>query len=70
MKGYRAYILGEDGRVQNRVDPVCDDEAEAIRLAKQLVDGHDVELRQLGRLVETFTVLPSADLGFGLKPKL
>ena len=43
---------------------------EAIRLAKQLVDGHDVELRQLGRLVETFTVLPSADLGFGLKPKL
>ena len=62
MEGYRAYILGADGRVQNRVDLVCDDEAEAIRLAKQLVDGHDVELWQLGRLVETFTVLPSANL--------
>ena len=43
MQGYRAYILGPDGRVQNRVDLDCGDEVEAIRLAKQLVDGHDVE---------------------------
>jgi hypothetical protein len=54
MEGYRVYILGPDGHVQNRIDIICDDEAEAIRLAKQLVDGHDVELWHLGRLVETF----------------
>jgi hypothetical protein len=40
MQDYRAYILGPEGHVQNRVDRLCDDEAEAIRLAKQLVDGH------------------------------
>ena len=34
MEGYRAYILGSDGHVRNRVDLICEDEAEAIRLAK------------------------------------
>jgi hypothetical protein len=52
MTDYRAYILGPDGHVQNRVDIICDDEAEALRLAKQLVDGHDVELWQLDRKIE------------------
>lgn len=36
--------MGPDGHVQNRVDLLCTDETEAIRLAEQLVDGHDVEL--------------------------
>lgn len=54
MQGYRAYIGDEDGHVQNRVDLVCQDELEAKRLAKQLVDGHDVELWQLDRKIETF----------------
>ena len=53
MSDYRVYIMGPDGHVQNRVDLLCDDEAEAIRLAKQLVDGHDVELWQLDRMIET-----------------
>ena len=54
MQEYRAYIMGPDGHVQSRVDIRCDDEAEAIRLAKQLVDGHDVELWQLDRHIATF----------------
>ena len=54
MPDYRAFIMGPDGHVQNRVELRCDDDAEAIRLAKQLVDGHDVELWQLDRQVETF----------------
>jgi hypothetical protein len=54
MQGYRAYILREDGHVQDRVDLVCEDEAEARKLARQLVDGHDVELWQLDRKIETF----------------
>ena len=54
MQEYRAYVMGPDGHVQSRADIRCDDEAEAIRLAKQLVDGRDIELWQLDRHVETF----------------
>jgi hypothetical protein len=54
MQDYRAYIMGSDGHVTNRVDLRCNDDAEATRLAKQLVDGYDVELWQLDRHVETF----------------
>ena len=54
MQEYRAYIMGLDGHVQNRVDLRCNDESEAISLARQLVDGHDVELWQLDRKIETF----------------
>jgi hypothetical protein len=38
----------------DRFAPEAADEAEAIRLAKQLVDGQDVELWQLDRHIETF----------------
>jgi hypothetical protein len=51
---YRAYIMGPDGHIENRVELRCDDDVEAIRLAKQAVDGHDVELWQLDRHIETF----------------
>jgi hypothetical protein len=59
---YRAYILGPDGHIQNRVELRCDDDVEAIRLAKQLVDGHDVELWQLDRKIETFRHTPERPL--------
>ena len=49
MQEYRAYIIGPDGHVQSRVDLRCKDVAEAFELAKQLADGHDVELWQLDR---------------------
>ncbi len=51
MQGYRAFIIGEDGHVENRVDLVCQGEMEARRLAQQLVDDHDVELWQLDRKI-------------------
>ena len=51
---YRAYLLGPDGHVQNCVELRCGDEAEAIRLAKQLVGDRDVELWLLDRRIETF----------------
>jgi hypothetical protein len=54
MKDYRAYIMGPDGHVQNRVDLRCEDDVEAIKIAKQLVDDHDVELWQLDRKIQTF----------------
>jgi hypothetical protein len=31
---YRAYIMGPDGHIENRVELRCDDDVEAIRLAK------------------------------------
>ncbi|MBT1515780.1 hypothetical protein KIP88_35495 [Bradyrhizobium sp. SRL28] len=37
MADYRAYIIGPDGHVQNRVDLAYTDETEAIRLAKLMV---------------------------------
>jgi hypothetical protein len=54
MQGYRAYIVGPDGHVLSRVDLHRYDVAEAIEQAKRLVDGHDVELWQLDRKIETF----------------
>ena len=51
---YRAYIMGPDGHIENRVELQCDHDDEAVGLAKQLVDGHDVELWQLDRHIETF----------------
>jgi hypothetical protein len=55
---YRAYILWPDGKIRKAVELVCDDDETAKAYAKQLVDGHDVELWQLGRKIETFKHQP------------
>lgn len=47
MQEYRAYVLGPDGHIQERIDLVCADDDAAKERAKALVDGHDVELWQL-----------------------
>jgi hypothetical protein len=60
MQDYRAYFVGPDGHVQNRVDLRCADDVEAIRLAKQLFDGRDVELWQLDRKIGTFSEMPNS----------
>lgn len=54
MRDYRAYILGIDGHRFIKVkDFLSDqpDDAAALGAAKKLVDGHDVELWDCGRLV-------------------
>jgi hypothetical protein len=54
MGDYRAYILGIDGHRFVRVKEFASDQpddAAALGAAKQLVDGHDVELWDCGRLV-------------------
>jgi hypothetical protein len=50
--GYFAYLIGDDGHIRNRVEIACDDEGEARRCAKMLLDGHAVELWQESRLIE------------------
>jgi hypothetical protein len=47
MLDYRAYLIGSDGHFYNAVPLKCTSDDEAIEKARQLVDGHDVELWQL-----------------------
>ena len=63
MQGYRAFVIGVDGHIENCVEILCDDDSEAIRLAKKLVDQRDIELWQRARRIETFRYVPgSAEL--------
>jgi len=54
MHGYRAYIIGPDGHIQDRLDLFCKTEDEAKVKAKQLVDGHAVELWDRARKITRF----------------
>jgi hypothetical protein len=54
MPDYRAYILGGEGRRFLRVAEFSRDHADdatALCAAKKLIDGHDVEVWDGGRLV-------------------
>jgi hypothetical protein len=46
--------MGRDGRIKNRVEFYCDTEEAAKERAKQLVDGHDVELWRRDQRIATF----------------
>lgn len=48
---YRAYLIGRDDRFEKAIDLDCADDGAAIEAAKQLVDGHDVELWQQNRKI-------------------
>jgi hypothetical protein len=54
MPEYRAYIIDSDGHFQASVPLICPDDETAKDQAKQLVDGHDVELWQYARKVAAF----------------
>jgi hypothetical protein len=58
MPQYRAYIIGSDGAFQNSVSLECPDDAVARMKAKQLVEGHHVELWQSIRKIATFNHQP------------
>jgi hypothetical protein len=58
MPEYRAYIIGSDGHFFTSVELVCADDSEAAERAKQLVDGHDVELWQRDCKIARFDQKP------------
>jgi hypothetical protein len=66
MLDYRAYLIGGDGHFYNAVSIMpynavplkCTNDDEAIEKARQLVDGHEVELWQLDRKVAAFKSYP------------
>ena len=51
MAEYRAYTVGIDGHIVGFEALVCADDVEAIKEAKRLVDGLDIELWSGVRLV-------------------
>jgi hypothetical protein len=51
MPDYRAYLIGSDGHFYKSVVLEAPDDAAAIVSARNLVDGHDVELWQRDRKI-------------------
>ena len=54
MQHYLASFLGPDGHISSVVDLSCENGEEASEKASQLVEGHDVELWQGERFLNTF----------------
>jgi two-component sensor histidine kinase len=61
MAGYFAYLIDVDGSISKRVAIACDDDEEAKRFAKQMVDGHALELWQDARKIATFEPVAPMD---------
>ena len=51
MPMYRAYFIDKDDRVESFKPVEADSDEEALAVAKQLVNGHDVEVWLLDRMV-------------------
>jgi hypothetical protein len=51
---YRVYIVGDDGHFLRAIQLDCPDDRAAIESAKQLIDGHDIELWQRDRRIARF----------------
>jgi hypothetical protein len=51
MPTYRAYLINGDNRVASYRPVDADTDAEALRAARQLVDGHDVEVWLLDKMI-------------------
>ncbi|UWU75443.1 hypothetical protein N2603_36265 [Bradyrhizobium huanghuaihaiense] len=59
MPEYQAYVIGEDGHIQQRIDLVCADDGEAKERAKSLVGVHAIELWQGDHKLATFEPDPA-----------
>ena len=44
MRDYRAYVMGPDGHIKDRIEFWSKDDEKAKEQAEQYADGHDVEL--------------------------
>jgi hypothetical protein len=50
---YRAFVLDKDRHIMKRHDFEAANDDDALKHARQYVDGHDVEVWQLKRIVAT-----------------
>ena len=51
MPAYRAYFIDKDDRVESFKPVEAESDEEALEAARQFVDGHDVEVWLLDRMV-------------------
>jgi hypothetical protein len=51
---YKAYEIGPDDRIVLRVDLLCENDDEAKERARQMVEGHAIELWQGATLQARF----------------
>ena len=51
MPVYRAYLIEQDNRVHSYKPVDAESDQAALEAAKELVDGHDVEVWSLDRMV-------------------
>jgi hypothetical protein len=51
MPAYRAYLIDKDDGVESFKPVEADSDEEALEAARQFVDGHDVEVWLLDRMV-------------------
>jgi hypothetical protein len=54
MREYRAYLIGDDSRIVERIDLVCIDETSARSKAEKLAVCHDVELWERARPIAVY----------------
>ena len=59
MTEYRAYVMGHDGHIKSSRAFVCENDADAIVWAEQMVDGHDIELWSGDRIVKRLSATGS-----------
>ena len=55
---YRAFVIGADGHVINRIDLFCESEDDARERAAQLVDSQAIELWEGARRIARFEPKP------------
>lgn len=55
---YRAYVLNKDNSIQTAIDLYCPDDDAAREKARQLVDGHDIELWRADRKIARLSHKP------------
>lgn len=49
---FRAYEVGQDGRIVRRFDFVCEDEADAKQHARRIIKGISVEVWEGSKLID------------------
>lgn len=62
MHAYRAYLVGPDGHIVNRVDLFVGNDASAKERARGLVDSGPIELWDGDRKIAEFKPMPTRDL--------
>ena len=62
MRDYRAYVMGPDGHIKDRIEFWSEDDEKAKEHAERYVDGHDIELWHRDKKIAEFKASSKAAL--------